>query len=257
VYVARAVTFAVRGRSIVDRIDLRLTPGRIVAVVGPNGAGKSTLLKLLAGERKPTHGEILLDDRPLREWSARSLAQRRAVLPQSVEVVFPFLVSEVVALAISSDMTASQVDTLVRRSLAAVDMESFTDRFYGTLSGGEKQRVQLARVLAQMPGGEGTYLLLDEPTASLDLAHQLLILRLAREHADKGGSVLMILHDLNLACMAADEIVALKDGCRIAAGTPSEIITGDLVAALYGVRAKIRGVPEGPFLLPQTAELPL
>jgi iron complex transport system ATP-binding protein len=100
-------------------------------------------------------------------------------------------------------------------------------------------------------------LLLDEPTSSLDLAHQLVILRLARAHAASGGAVLMILHDLNLASMAADEIVVLKDGSRIASGRPSAVMTDDLIAALYGVRAEVRGVPEGPFLLPQTAQRPV
>jgi iron complex transport system ATP-binding protein len=255
-YVARAASLTVQRKPILDGVDLRLAPGRIVAVVGPNGAGKSTLLKIVAGERKPTHGEILLDDRPLLEWPTRSLARRRAVLPQSVEVAFPFLASEVVTLGLPPGMDGRQADALVRRALAAADLEDFSDRLYGTLSGGEKQRVQLARVLAQAWSGEDAYLLLDEPTTSLDLAHQLLILRLARAHADAGGGVLMVLHDLNLACMAADEIVALKDGCRVAAGPPSQIITADLIAALYGVRAEVRGVPEGPFLLPQTVRLP-
>jgi iron complex transport system ATP-binding protein len=144
----------------------------------------------------------------------------------------------------------------VRRALAAVEMEDFAGRVYGTLSGGEKQRVQLARVLAQAWTGVNAFLLLDEPTASLDLAHQLLILRLARAHADAGGGVMVVLHDLNLAAMVADEIVALKDGSRIAAGPPASIITNDLIAALYGVRAEVRGVPDGPFILPQTVRTP-
>jgi iron complex transport system ATP-binding protein len=231
----------------------------VVAIVGPNGAGKSTLLKLVAGELRPSAGEILLDERSLSDWPIASLARRRSVLPQAAEVVFPFLVSEVVALGVSQGLTARQADALVRDALAAVELEEFAARLYGSLSGGEKQRVQLARVLAQLwasASGEGGYLLLDEPTTSLDIAHQLLTLRLARAHARAGGGVMMILHDINLACMAADEIVALKDGCRVAAGAPRDIVTSDLIAALYGVRAEIRGVPDGPFLLPQTARPP-
>jgi len=255
-YQAKSVQVTVRGKTILDKVDLRLAPGRVVAVVGANGAGKSTLLRVVAGERKPTGGEILLDEQPLSDWPIAALARRRAVLPQSVEIVFPFLASEVVTLGFPRHIDHKTGDQLVRRALTAVEMEDFANRVYGTLSGGEKQRVQLARVLAQAWTGEKTYLLLDEPTASLDLAHQLLILRLARAHAESGGGVMVVLHDLNLAAMVADEIVALKDGCRIAAGPPASIITNDLIAALYGVRAEVRGVPEGPFILPQTVRMP-
>jgi iron complex transport system ATP-binding protein len=255
-YQANAVQLVVRGKAILDRVDLRLAPGRVIAIVGANGAGKSTLLRLMAGERRPTSGEIMLDDKPLSGWPIAALARRRAVLPQSVEIVFPFHVSEVVTLGLPPHVDHRASDQLVRRALDAVEMGAFTDRVYGTLSGGEKQRVQLARVLAQAWTGEKTYLLLDEPTASLDLAHQLLILRLARSHAEDGGGVMVVLHDLNLAAMVADEIVALKDGSRIAAGPPEAIITNDLIAALYGVNAEVRGVPTGPFILPQTVRLP-
>ena len=254
--VARGVTVAIKGKTLLRDVDLSLSPGQVLAVVGPNGAGKSTLLKAMTGERKTTGGEIELDGRSLWHWPAAALASRRAVLAQSTEVVFPFLVSEIVTLGMRGSLTAAEQQRLVQRALAAVDMSTMADRVYFTLSGGEKQRVQLGRVLAQVWSRGCTYLMLDEPTSSLDLSHQLLILRLAREHALNGGGVLMILHDLNLASMAADEIVALKDGSRIASGAPADVITDDLIAALYGVRAEVRGVPDGPFLLPQTARLP-
>jgi iron complex transport system ATP-binding protein len=256
-YTARAVSVAVRGKTLLDQVDLRLDPGKVVAIVGPNGAGKSTLIKVMAGERRADRGRIELDGRPLEELPAAYLATRRAVLPQSIDVVFPFLVSEVVSFGVRADVTTREREELVARALDAVELTSLGARVYGTLSGGEKQRAQLARVLAQVWSRECTYLLLDEPTSSLDLAHQLVILRLAREHAANGGGVLMVLHDLNLASMAADEIVALKDGSRVAAGDPGAVITDDLIAALYGVRAEVRGIPSGPFLLPQTAHLPV
>jgi len=253
--IGRRITVAVKGKTLLQDVDLSLSPGQVLAVVGPNGAGKSTLLKAMTGERKTTAGEIELDGRALWHWPAAALASRRAVLAQSTEVVFPFLVSEIVTLGMRGKLTAAEQQRIVQRALAAVDMSAMADRIYGTLSGGEKQRVQLGRVLAQVWSCGCTYLMLDEPTSNLDLAHQLLILRLAREHARSGGGVLMILHDLNLASMAADQIVALKDGNRIASGAPVEVMTDDLIAALYGVRAQVRGVPEGPFLLPQTARL--
>jgi iron complex transport system ATP-binding protein len=256
-YVARGISFSVRGKMLLDGVDLRLDPGRVVAVVGPNGAGKSTLLKIMAGERRPTSGTIELDGRPLDEWPAARLAQRRAVLPQSIEVVFPFRVAEIVSLGMRPKLPPRERDNFVQRALDAVELADLGGRIYGTLSGGEKQRAQLARVLAQVWSCGCTYLLLDEPTSSLDLAHQLVILRLARAHAAGGGGVLMIMHDLNLASMAADEVLALKNGSRVSAGPPADVITDDLIAALYGVRAQVRGVPEGPFLLPQTAQLPV
>jgi iron complex transport system ATP-binding protein len=256
VYTAQAISFSVHGKTLLDRLDLRLEPGKVVAVVGPNGAGKSTLLKVMAGERRPTTGTIELDGRSLNEWPTPDLACRRAVLPQSVEVVFPYLVSEIVALGMRPKMTARERESLVWRALEAVELTGLKSRIYGSLSGGEKQRVQLARVLAQVWSSGCTYLLLDEPTSSLDLAHQLVILRLAKLHASGGGGVLIIVHDLNLASMTADEIVAMKEGRCIAAGPPASVITDELISDLYGVRAEVRGVPEGPFLLPQTARLP-
>jgi iron complex transport system ATP-binding protein len=254
--VARGVSVNVKGKSLLHDVDLCLAPGRVVGVVGPNGAGKSTLLKAMTGERPMSGGDVELEGRPLRQWPIRELAHKRAVLAQSTEVVFPFLVLEIVTLAMRSNLTAAEQHQYAQRALAAVDMSSMAHRIYGTLSGGEKQRVQLARVLAQAWTCGCTYLMLDEPTNSLDLSHQLLILRVARQHADNRGGVLMILHDLNIASMVADEIVALKDGRRIAAGAPQDVMTDDLIGALYGVQARVRGVPDGPFLLPQTARLP-
>ena len=252
-YAARNIRVKAGGKLIVDNASIALSPGRVVAIVGPNGAGKSTLLKVLAGERRPNEGEVKLDDVALRQWDAFALAKRRAVLPQSVAVAFPFLAGEIVALGLPQYFPRGEGEQLIVRALAAVDMTFATAQIYDTLSGGERQRVQLARVLAQLwaNGGKG-YLLLDEPTASLDLPHQLATLRIAREHANAGGGVLAVLHDLNLAVMVADEIVALKDGRVIATGAPADVVTDGLIRALYDVEARVRGVPEGPFLLPQT-----
>jgi iron complex transport system ATP-binding protein len=255
-YVAHSVGLRLGSRSILSGVDLALAPAKVVALVGPNGAGKSTLLKIVAGERHPTAGRVSLGGRPLAQWSPSALARRRAVLPQSVSLAFAFNVAEVVALGLPQDLTRTKRLAFVERSLTATDMIGFQERRYDELSGGERQRVQLARVLAQAWSGDEAYLLLDEPTTNLDLAHQLLTLRLARAHAEAGGGVLIVLHDLNLAAMAADKIVALKDGAHVASGAPSEIMTDDLIAKLYGVVAEVGRVPPGPFLLPQTARLP-
>lgn len=251
---ARAVHVVRRGRGILNGVDLRVAPGKIVAIVGPNGAGKSTLLKTLTGEVAPTRGEVHLDGRALRDWTTKELARRRAVLPQSVSVSFPFTVAEIVALGILGKMAKRERDSIVTSALHAVELPAFAPRFYDELSGGERQRVQLARVFAQLwSGGQNGFLLLDEPTSNLDLSHQLLTLELARTHAGTGGGVVCVLHDLNLAAMAADEIVALKEGRVVAAGAPEATVTEALVANLYGVHCVVGGVPSGPFVLPQAA----
>lgn len=252
-YRASNISVSVAGKKIVDGATIALAPGKVVAIVGPNGAGKSTLLKVLAGERRASSGEVTLDGIGIQHLDAAALAKRRAVLPQSVVVAFPFRAYEIVALGLPQRFARTETARLIDRALEAVDMTRLREQVYDTLSGGERQRVQLARVLAQLwaHGGDG-YLLLDEPTASLDLPHQLIALRLARAHAKAGGGVLAVLHDINLAVIAADEIVAMKEGRVIASGAPADIVTDALIHDLYEVNARVRGVPDGPFLLPQT-----
>ncbi len=250
---ALSISVIRRGRKILNGVDITVTPGKMVAIVGPNGAGKSTLLKTLSGEIAPTNGEVFLDGKILKNWKPEELARRRAVLPQSVSVSFPFTVAEIVALGILNKMTRREQETAVACALKAVELPDFAPRFYDELSGGERQRVQLARVFAQLwSGGQSGFLLLDEPTSNLDLSHQLLTLELARAHAHTGAGVVCVLHDLNLAAMAADEIVALKEGRVIAAGIPASVVTNALVSELYGVTCSVSGVPSGPFVLPQS-----
>jgi iron complex transport system ATP-binding protein len=252
-YEARNISFQAGGKTLLDDASVTLKPGKVVAIVGPNGAGKSTLLKILAGEQRVFSGTVTLEGTHLRNWDAPSLARMRAVLPQSVVVAFPFSAREIVALGLPQYFARGDGDRLVARALLAVDLVPFGERVYETLSGGERQRVQLARVLVQLwANGDGGYLLLDEPTSALDLPHQLATLRIARQHAAAGGGVLAVLHDINLAAMAADEIVAMREGRVIVAGAPADVVTDELIQALYGVTARVRGVPEGPFLLPQT-----
>jgi iron complex transport system ATP-binding protein len=258
-YEARSVTVRIGGKTIVDGIDLTVAAGKVVALIGPNGAGKSTLLKTFAGERKPTSGSIELHGRELSSYRPAALAMFRSVLAQSVTLAFPFTVSEVVRLGLPARVTRAKADALERSALAAVGMEAFAERPASELSGGEQQRVHLARVLVQLwaNGGDGLarYLLLDEPTASLDLAHQVLVLKIARAHADAGGGALAVLHDLNLAAMVADEVVALDRGRVVARGTPAEVISDRLMAETYGIGIKVSQIPESVFALPQTAPI--
>ena len=243
--------------------SLSVAPGEVVAVLGPNGAGKSTLLAVLAGTLRPHRGEAALDGRALADWSPRALALRRAVLPQSSELAFGFPVLEVVLLGRSphAGATTRAADLAIAEAcLAEAEVTHLAGRLYTTLSGGERQRVQLARVLAQIDfpkldfpdagqGGEARYLLLDEPTSSLALAHQHATLRTARRAAERGIGVLAILHDLNLAAMYADRLVVLSRGELAAEGTPAEVLTEALVREAFDLpvhvtRHPTRGCPQ-------------
>ncbi|MEN0060638.1 MAG: heme ABC transporter ATP-binding protein [Myxococcota bacterium] len=237
----------VRGRPILDGVDLELTEGTLTAVCGPNGAGKSTLLKALSGEITPSRGEVRLGDRRLADWPRRRLAQLRAVLPQASRLSFPFLVEEVVQLGRLPYGRSPRDEALVHTSLEAVGMQGFVGRRYTTLSGGERQRVHLARILAQVEGFDDDgprVLFLDEPTSSLDLGHADLVLSIARQRVDAGMAVMVVLHDLNLAATWADRMVVLDRGRRVAEGTPDDVLSEDLLQTVFGVRAHLLTHPD-------------
>ncbi|QIB35560.1 heme ABC transporter ATP-binding protein [Ancylobacter pratisalsi] len=250
-YRAHGITFRLGGRALLTDAGAAITPGRVSVLIGPNGAGKSTLLKVMAGELRPQSGHVLLDGADISTLPPARLAMLRAVVPQHAQIAFPFTVAEVVAIGAGSDRIGSAP---VARALKEVELSGFEQRPYDRLSGGERQRVQLARALAQLDRGRSAgYLLLDEPTASLDLAQQVLVVRLMRRlAAERGIGILAVLHDLNLAAMAADHITALKNGHVVACGTPKEILTDAAIGTLYGVPARVSWAPETPFLLPQS-----
>jgi len=251
-YRAESVTVTARGRAILDRVALDLEPGRVTVLIGPNGAGKSTLLKAMAGGRRLDAGRVTLHGRDIQAWKPAALAAMRAVLSQSVSVAFAFRVSDVVGLGLPEGMPRATGDALVRDALERVGLAGFVGRDCTTLSGGEQQRVHLARTLVQLAGeedGRARYLLLDEPTNGLDLAHQLLVVRIARAHAAAGGGVLAVLHDLNLAALAGDRIVALDKGRIVADGVPEAVITDRLLKATYRVDLKVNTVPGTVFVL--------
>lgn len=253
-YETHDLGLTLNGKTLLDGVSIAIRPGAVTVVVGPNGAGKSSLLKLMAGERKPTRGRVTLDGADLAGLAAPALARRRAVLPQAADVAFPFSVGEVVAIGLGGG-AGGRTSAHVARLLARVDLPDFAARRYDSLSGGERQRVHLARVLGQLDSGDPTaprYLLLDEPTSSLDLSHQLLVLRLARAHAAAGGGVLAVLHDLNLAAMVADRILLLAMGRILAEGPPEQVLTDAILAQGFGVQVRVNLVPSSPFILPQS-----
>ena len=230
--VARDVGVQLGGACILDGVDLTVGVGEVVALVGPNGAGKSTLLAVLSGDIEPARGTVTLDDVPLGEHSARALARRRAVLLQHQGLAFGFRVEEVVRMGRSpwhrSDREDDD-DRVVAESLARADVTGLAHRHFPTLSGGEQGRTSFARVLAQ----ETLIVLLDEPTAALDIRHQEALLSVAREAARDGASVVVVLHDLSLAAAYADRVCLLSQGRVRADGAPAAVLTSALLSEVY------------------------
>jgi iron complex transport system ATP-binding protein len=243
-----------QGRRLLDGVDLTLTAGEVLVLLGANGAGKSTLLKCLAGEMAPEQGQIWLNRRPLQRWPALDVARRRGVLPQASPLNFPFTVLEVVLMgriphAGNGRLGAPATDlAIAAEALAAAEADHLAERRYTTLSGGERQRVHLARVLAQLweplPGAEPRWLLLDEPTSSLDLAHQHAVLALVKHWAGPDMGILVVLHDLNLAAQYADRIAVLKSGRLLALGTPAEVLKPEPIQVAFGLPVRVLPHPE-------------
>ncbi|WLQ33498.1 heme ABC transporter ATP-binding protein [Streptomyces castrisilvae] len=220
------------GRQVLDSIDLTAHAGEVLALVGPNGAGKSTLLAALAADLPAESGAVRIDGRPVTDWAAPELALRRAVLPQSAALAFPFPVEDVVRMGRApwaGTDRADEDDPAVAAAMAATEVTEFAARPFSALSGGERARVALARVLAQ----RAPLLLLDEPTAALDLRHQELVLRICRERAAAGDAVVVVLHDLGLAAAYADRAAVLHEGRIAVAGPPAEVFSGELLGRVY------------------------
>jgi len=251
-YRAVAVGYRVGSAEILADVSLDVGYGRILGLVGPNGAGKSTLLGVLAGDVAPTAGSVSLDDRAVSDWSVRELAHRRSVLLQSNAVAFSFTGRQVVEMGRAPWLgtpSADEDENAIAAALAETDATAFADRPFPTLSGGERARISLARVLAQ----DTPVLLLDEPTASLDIGHQEDVLRVARRLAERGRAVVAVLHDLSLAAAYADELAMLHHGRLVAHGTPAEVLTAERVEEVYRTPVRILADPDTgrPVVLPR------
>lgn len=260
---ARDVSVAIGTKRILHGVNFTARTGEVTAIVGPNGSGKTTFLKAVSGDLR-AEGTIRINGRDLRDMKSWQMAGLRAVLPQATTLSFPFTVREIVKLGITggrSGALAGEDERLPERALAKVDLEGFAGRFYQELSGGEQQRVQLARVLCQVWApvldGEPRWLFLDEPVSSLDIKHQLVIMKIARDFASRGGGVVAILHDLNLTSMFADHVAVMSRGMLAASGSPKEVFTDDLIHRVFECRLRVGALPAGeaPFVLPQSAAL--
>lgn len=248
---AEDVGYRVPQRLLLEDISLSLSPGELVSLIGPNGAGKSTLLRLLTGYLTPSVGECRLQDRSLNQWPADELARLRAVMRQQSSLAFPFTVAEVVAMGRAPWQTPPTRDR-VAEIMAFTGCDALARRDFRQLSGGEQQRVQLARTLAQLwqDGGPAGWLFLDEPTSALDLYHQQHILRLLRRLTRTGRlTVCCVLHDLNLAALWSDRILLLHEGRLVASGTPAEVLTEARLTRWYRADLVVR--PHAEYGVPQ------
>lgn len=240
---AQHICFGYGKENLLDDICLEIKPGTVAALMGPNGAGKTSLLKLMSGELKSRSGEIRFNQRAIDDWPAIEKAQMMAVLAQDNLLDFNFTVEEVVTLARIPHHSGDKADKkIVQAALALVDASHLAHRIYPLLSGGEKQRVNLARVLAQIwcESALGPRLLmLDEPSASFDLAHQQLLKKIIRQIAADQVTILMVLHDLNLAAQSVDHIFFLDQGRIVADGPPLQVLRKDIIASVFSIEADI------------------
>jgi ABC-type cobalamin/Fe3+-siderophores transport system ATPase subunit len=233
--------------TVLRGVDLAVHPGEMVALLGANGSGKTTLLRLVGGTLKPDRGSVEVAGRQVGEWTRDALARRVAVLPQQLDLPDGFRAAELVEMGRAPHArrlfgSTADDERAIQRALADADALDLADRYPHELSGGERQRVLVAMALAQEP----ELLLLDEPTLHMDLAHQVALLRAMRRlQAERGLTVLAVLHDLNLAAAFAPRVVLLHEGRVAADGAPATVMTPDLVARVFGVRAEYARTADG------------
>jgi iron complex transport system ATP-binding protein len=244
----KGVSFAYGRGFALQRIDLAVPCGEMLAFIGPNGSGKTTLIKLASGVLTPQQGEVFLDEKRLTQMSRRDIARRIAVVPQGVMIPFSFTVREVVTLGRTPFMSAFSGETVqdrcaVDRALELTRMGGFAEKLFNDLSGGERQKVILALALAQDP----EVLLLDEPTAYLDIASQVETLELVRKLSRQNQlTVLAAIHDLNLAALYFDRLALLKSGYLTAVGPPDEVITEAAIGDVFGAAVLVSRHPDAP-----------
>ncbi len=238
--VASQVSIVRNGATLLDHVDVTVSSGEFVAVLGPNGAGKSTLLGAVAGDFALSDGKVTIDDRPLDTYAPRDLARRRAVLPQQIVISFPFTVREVVAMG-RNPWLDDHDDERIVAAMRRMEVESLRKRTYQTLSVGEQARVSMARVLAQ----DTPILLLDEPTAVLDIGQQERFLSVARSLVDEGRGVIAVLHDLNVAMRFATRVVVLHEGRCVASGAPRDVLTPALLSNVYHQKIRVDSTSDG------------
>lgn len=224
------ITVRVGEKTLLEDVSAQCEKGTLTALVGPNGAGKSTLLSVIAADRKADAGDVILDGKPVNSYSVHALAQIRSVFPQGSVIRFGYNVSEVVAMGRAfRDLPPDEDQASIDEAMLATEIDHMAYRNAQTLSGGEQARTTFARVMVQAT----PVVLLDEPTAALDLRHQERVLAIARDMAQAGATVVAVLHDLNLAAAYADRIILLSQGKVAAEGTPWDVLQKDMLEKVY------------------------
>jgi iron complex transport system ATP-binding protein len=257
---AEAVGFRIDGSQLVHDASLHVESGEVAAILGPNGAGKSTLLRMCAGELAPASGRISIVGRDISSLKAADLARLRAVVAQASPLAFPFTAREVVRLGVSVpglSRESARIERAVEDAIANVGLSVCSGRIFTELSGGERQRTHIARALCQLSVSRaahdgGQVLLLDEPTSSLDIGHQIVVLDALKREAKAGTAILMVMHDLNLAAAFADRVAIMSHGRIVADGTPRQAMTDEVLSDAYECQLSVDRVPAGgqPFVLP-------
>ena len=247
---AEAISFSYRGGSpVLSAVNAHIPRGGLVGILGPNGSGKTTLLRLLAGLLQPTDGRVVLDGVPLRSFSRAALARRMAMVPQETQLAFEYTVLEMAMMGRYPHLGAFEIEgpadlAIARDALRSTGTLHLESRLFNTLSGGEKQRVVIAAALSQLENREPLFLLLDEPTASLDLAYQLEIRSILQKlNGDRGLTIAVSTHDLNFAAGLCRELILLDRGTVLAAGPTISMLDAGLIRELYGVDVDIATNP--------------
>jgi iron complex transport system ATP-binding protein len=242
---AEQIKYSIGQKNILNNISIQFLPGTCNLIIGPNGSGKSTLIKLLSGELENYEGRVMYNDTDIKTYTKQGLAATRAVLSQQTELSFPMTVEEVVMLGRNPhfEFNPTRKDTdIVQEVIALLDLNSFIHRNYQNLSGGEKQRVHYARVLAQIwdqPKGEHRYLFLDEPLNNLDLYYQQSFLSIAISLLNETTTLIGVVHDINIAMRYADELFFLKEGELIKNGAPEKIVDAILIKEVFNIDTQI------------------
>lgn len=253
------ITYQIGKKELVKELSFDVKSGELLAILGANGAGKSTLMKLLCREISPNYGDIMLGGQYLKKYSLPELARRRAVLSQQNTISISFIVNELVMMGRYphfEHQPGPEDYEIVKQVMEETGITYLSARDYNTLSGGEQQRVQLSRVLAQIYDCPDACLFLDEPTNGLDLLYQQQVMELARRLADRGYCVICILHDINFASRFANQILMLKEGRKVAMGTPLEVINCENIHETFNINVKLMSC-EGyncPLVIPATIQ---
>lgn len=245
------LSFGYNGKATIEDVFLEVERGEVVSLVGPNGAGKSTLIKCIDRILRPQRGTVLVDGKAASLMGSKDFSRMMGYVPQSTKEIFPYTVFDIVLMGrrphIGWRVTGGDVK-VVAKTLKFMGIEQFASRYFDELSGGEKQKIAMARAIVQEP----EILLLDEPTSNLDIKHQLEVMRTVRLLVEKGRiSAIMAMHDLNLASRFSDKIVMLKDGRVFEMGRPESVLIPENIEKVYGVRAEVIKDSTGrPYVMP-------